>query len=280
MKLLSLIILFCLSLAAEERTVAIAPLPMVKSEVLLKEYRPLLEYLEAETGHSFKLVYYADYAALLKNIAAGKVDIAFLGPLPYVELRRKNSRIRPIVRFLNAKGDDQYTCSLFTTVNHTIGAVEDLENKSIALTQRLSTCGYLAMEHLLSRHGFSLQKNDYEFTGSHTNAIFGVVVGDFDAGGAKTSIVDAYRHLGLKVLAQTEPLPGFLWVASETLSEALYERVKHAMLRLDPLHNPEDAEITRRWRSNIRYGAVEARDSDYDVIRKMLQQLTLPESMP
>jgi phosphonate transport system substrate-binding protein len=280
MKLLILISLLYLSLAAEERPLTIAPLPMVKSEILLKEYQPLLDYLEAETGHPFRLVYYADYAALLKNIAEGKVDLAFLGPLPYVELRRTNSRIRPIARFLNARGDDRYTCSLFTSVRHSVGAIEDLEGKSIALTQRLSTCGYLAMEHLLSRHSRSLEHNHYEFTGSHTNAIFGVVVGDFDAGGAKTSIVDAYRHLGLKELAQTEPLPGFLWVASESLSDTLYARVKQAILRLEPLQNPEDAEITRHWRSNIRYGAVEARDSDYDVIRKMLQQLTLPESLP
>jgi phosphonate transport system substrate-binding protein len=280
MKLLTLFFLLCAAVAAGDRAIVIAPLPMVKSETLLKEYKPLLDYLEAETGHPFKLVYYADYAALLGEIVAGKVDIAFLGPLPYVELRRKSSRVRPIVRFLNARGDDRYTCSLFTSDRHTVGAVEDLEDKSIALTQRLSTCGYLAMEHLLSRRGSSLEKNHYEFTGSHTNAIFGVVVGDFDAGGAMTSIVDAYRHLGLKVLAQSEPLPGFLWVASESLPEVLFGHVKQAMLRLHPLYDPGDAEITRHWRSNIRYGAVEARDSDYDVIRKMQRQITLPEPLP
>lgn len=280
MKFPTLLLLFCAAMAAGERPIVIAPLPMVKSEILLKEYQPLLDYLEAETGHPFRLAYYADYAALLKNIAAGRVDIAFLGPLPYVELRRKNSRIRPIVRFLDAEGEERYTCSLFTSLRHTVGAVGELEGKSIALTQKLSTCGYLAMEHLLSRHGTSLERNRYEFTGSHTNAIFGVVVGDFDAGGARTSIVDAYRHLGLTVLAQTEPLPGFLWVASESLGDALYGRVKRAILRLDPLHHPEDAEITRHWRTNIRYGAVEARDSDYDVIREMLRQTPLPESLP
>ena len=78
-------------------------------------------------------------------------------------------------------------------------------------------------------------------------------------------------------MAQTEELPGFLWVGSQKLPKQVIETTKQAILKLSPLKNSEDASITKQWRKNIRYGAVDAYDYDYDVIRDMLEHITIPE---
>jgi len=269
--------LFVSLLHAAERPIRIAPLPMVPSETLVRSYTALTHYLEEKTGQGFEVVYVAEYDALLDKIAKGEVDIAFLGPLPYVELTRLNSAVRPMVRFLDSKGEDKYTCTLFTTLTHDIGSVEQLKGKAIALTQKLSTCGYLATEAILRERGLSLEQNEYEFVGSHTNVIYHVAAGDYDAGTAKSSIVRSYAKVGVKPLATSPELPGFLWVSTPALDPALHEKIKSIMLGLDPLHNPEDAKRTKEWNKGIRYGCVPAEDQDYDVIRSMLETITIPK---
>ncbi|MEA3227593.1 MAG: PhnD/SsuA/transferrin family substrate-binding protein [Campylobacterota bacterium] len=275
MKYLILLII-SISLMAERVVINFAPLPMVKSEIILKEYDPVLNYLEKETGYIFNLVYYADYATLLQKVQDGSVDIAFLGPLPYVELKKTAPKVQPIIRFLNAKGEDRYSCTLFTSLYNDITLL-DLHNKTVALTQKLSTCGYLSMENILQKNGLSLKSNRYEYTGSHSNSILSVIIGDSLAGGAKTSIVEEYTHIGLKPLIQTEKLPGFLWVASEQLSKTVIARIKEAMLKLKPLTVPKDAIITKNWGKNIRYGAINSSDADYNIIRDMLKHIDIPK---
>ena len=263
-------------LFAGERVIRFAPLPMVKSETILKQNQPALDYLETRTGYKFKMVYYADYATLLEKIKNGEVDVAFLGPLPYVTLQQMGAHVQPIVRFLNKKGKDKYTCSLFTRKGSGLKTA-DLHGKRIALTQRLSTCGYLSMENLLRRVHSSLEQNRYKYMGTHSNSVLAVVMGDADAGGAKTSIVQGYRHLQLSILLETDPLPGFLWVAAAALPGSVVTAIRDAMLRLHPLTHAADAKITQSWWKGIRYGAVPARDRDYDIIRDMLQHVTIPQ---
>lgn len=276
MKYLIFLVIYISLIAGEQKVIKFAPLPMFKSEIILKEYEPVLSYLQQETGYKFDMVYYADYALLLQKIKSGEVDVAFLGPLPYVELKRMAPNVQPIIRFLNAKGDDKYSCTLFTSAQSSISLAQ-FTNRSVALTQRLSTCGYLSMENLLQKNSLSLKSNHYEYTGSHSNSVLSVVIGDSDAGGAKTSIVQEYSHLGLKPLAQTLKLPGFLWVGSQNLSKPILQKIKQAMLKLMPLTNPEHTLITRQWGKNMRYGAINANDHDYDVIRDMLEHIKIPD---
>ena len=277
MRFVALFFLCSTFLLAAERPIRIAPLPMVQSEVIVQGYQSLIAYLEAELGIPFELVYYADYDLLLQKIAEKEIDIAFLGPLPYIELTRRTSDVRPMIRFVEADGDDTYTCTLFTTDYHAIDTIKELRGRKIALTQRYSTCGYLAVERMLNESGESLQNMDYRYTGSHTNVILDVTMGDFDAGSAKTSIVKKYAHLGLKKLKESPRFPGFLWVSSTALDANVHEKIKRLMLSLDPRHNPEHAKITAAWIKNIRFGAVEAKDSDYDAIRGMLKSISIPE---
>ncbi len=272
----TLLFLAVIPLFAQERVIRFAPLPMVKSEIILKQNQPALDYLEKATGYTFKMVYYADYATLLEKIKDGEVDVAFLGPLPYVTLQQMGAHAQPIVRFVNKKGEDKYTCSLFVRQDSGLKA-SDLHDKRIALTQRLSTCGYLSMENLLRSAGSSLEKNRYKYMGTHSNSVLAVVMGDADAGGAKTSIVKGYRHLQLHRLLETGPLPGFLWVATSALPKPVVTAIRDAMLRLHPLDNAADARTTHTWWKSIRYGTVPARDQDYDVVRDMLKHVTIPK---
>lgn len=259
------------------RTINFAPLPMVKSQKLLEQYLPMLEYLEKEVSVKFNILYVQNYNELLNKLGTYQIDLSFLGPLPYAEASSRYPHIQPLVRFLDAQGKDHYTCTLFKLQDSPLD-MQTLSNKNFALTQKYSTCGFLATQKILNDHNHSLTQNLYNFSGSHTNAILEVVLGNSDLGCAKSSIVHQYQHFGLKTLAISDPFPSFLLVYhTHNIPQKIINQIKEALMKLQPLSNSQDANTTQKWGKNLKYGVVEAKDSDYNTIRRLLQTIELPK---
>ena len=148
--------------------------------------------------------------------------------------------------------------------------IKDLHSKKIALTQPLSTCGYLAADGLLRRAGTSPELNRYRYLNAHDAVALAVVRGDYDAGVLKSAIALKYKHLGLTILAETAPLPALGLVAnSSRLSAETVERLRAALIEAD-------SAVRTGWGDNIRHGAVPAVDADYDPMRKLCGQRQIP----
>ena len=180
------------------------------------------------------------------------------------------------MRFVNADGASTYTCSL-VTFDSGATSWKFAPTIPIALTQPYSTCGYLLTEHLLNRHNHSLQDTPFHYTGQHSECALDVIRGKAKIAGVKTSIGQQYSHLGLQLLEQSEPLPGFLLVANpRTLTADTIERIRSKLLQLDPRHNEADAATTKSWGNAIRYGAIPVQDGDYQHIEKLLDQIKIP----
>jgi len=261
---------------AGNQTYAFAPLPMEQPETVLRDFKPMLAYLEQETGLVFRVVYTRDYGELLRFIREGKVDMAYLGPLPYVELKQRFEAALPLVHFLEPTGKPSYTCALVERIGK--DHLRDTPTRRVALTQPLSTCGFLATSGLLSRHGEDLRKMDYQYLGTHDQVALSVIRGDFKFGGMKTEIARGYGHLGLRVVGESEAVPAFSLIANrQRMPLAHTETVRQALLRLRPASNPGDARILSRWGKKIRNGALPAADSDFGVVRRMLQNTNIPE---
>lgn len=261
------------SLAGE--TVRFAPLPMENRETVVKQFRPMTDFLQKRLGITIEYVYADSYADILEKFRTGKIDLAYLGPLPYVELRSNHPQAEPLVHFREASGQTTYTCSLVAFADSAT-PLASLADKTVALTQPLSTCGYLSTNGLLRRYGSNLERNQYRYLGKHDAVALAVVQGQFDIGGIKTAIGKKYAHLGLSILAETAPLPSFALVANKvTLNPALLSLIQKVLVDISPAG--KDREMLTGWGDNIRYGAVPARNSDYDVIRELLGDVKIPE---
>ncbi len=252
-----------------------APIPMASEEEMLGTYLPFLNYLEQETGVAFELNYFANYADLLTAFNAGEVDLAYLGPLPYVVLSQQTAVAEPIVQLLDKNGESQYTCAIvrFASSPEQVNA-----SPKVALTQPLSTCGYLAMENYFQSLGRSLENTDirYSYTGSHEKVALEVILGHFDLGGMKTQIAERYHHLGLRVVDETRPVPGFILVSNRnTLPTDIRDQIRARLLALKPLEKAEDRLTVQGWSHNLRYGATEVDLTPYSNIEQQLQQLQI-----
>lgn len=246
-----------------------APLPMEHPEAVVAAWRPLLDHLSAQLGVSIRIDYAQSYQEILDKFASGALELAFLGPLPYIELKKREPSAIPLVHFKERNGSAFYTCALIASMDAGFSSAR-LVGRKIALTQPLSTCGYLATEGLLRTAGSSLEKNHYRYLDKHEAAALAVARGDFDAAGVKTSIARKYAHLGVMILAESKPFPGLALIAhGGRIDPARQERIRKLLVEAAPA-------LRAQWGEDIRHGAVPAREADYDGVRALLPDRPIP----
>lgn len=266
----ALILLAGLAPAGAE-TLTFAPLPMETPETVVKQVKPMLNHLEKAMGIQVKIDFSSDYAEILGKFESGQLDLAYLGPLPYLTLRDRVAAATPLVHFKEASGSATYTCAIVAAADAKTDLAK-VKGRKVALTQPLSTCGYLSTDGLLRQAGSSLEDNKYRYLDKHDEVALAVIRGEFDLGGLKTAIGRKYAHMGLLVVAESAPLPGFALVANaKTVSKERMNQLRDALVGMD-------TETAKSWGDNIRHGAVAAFDGDYDALRRLRRKANIPNN--
>ncbi len=169
-----------------------------------------------------------------------------------------------MVNFKNSKGEVSYTCSFVTFIAND-RPIENMIDTKIALTQPLSTCGYLFVNSVLKKLNSDLEKNKYRYLENHDNVALSIIRDDFKYGGLRTDIAEEYDHLGLKELYRSSSIPNFILVGnSETLDPNILEEIKNSILFA------EEKELTLLHKS-MKFGAKEAVNEDYEYLRRILK---------
>lgn len=253
-------LLFTINVFARDHIV-FSPLPMQDEKTTFNTFYPMLKYLEKKLHKKVVFKYIQNYKKLLNDFQYGKIDLAYLGPLPYVELKKQYKYAEALVLFKNENGETTYTCSLVTTV----GAKE---SKKVALTQPLSTCGYLSVNTLLHN---TLENYKYRYICRHDLVALAVLKGKFDLGGLRTSIAQKYYHLGLEEIGRTKKLPMFSLIGNtKNLSKNELNDITTSLLYIN-------RNELNDWGKSIKYGAKKAFESDYDALREMTKDLKIPQ---
>ena len=248
--------------ASENSTLVFAPLPMENKETIYKTFAPLTNYLSQTLHVNIQYDFSDSYEIFLAKITNGQVDIAYLGPLPYISLSEHYPFITPLVHFKESSGEASYTCSIIG-LNDDVKALTTMRKTPIALTDPLSTCGYLSTEGLLNQKHNSLENNYYRYVKKHDEVALEIIRGNYQYGGIKTAIAKQYQHLGIKILTSTPALPGFAMIAdTKRLSADEIEHLQQALLQTNQLDKTT-------WGGFIKYGCIEAKDKDYQALREL-----------
>lgn len=256
------------------KPIRFAPLPMDIAPKLHTQYSNMLEYLTKETGLEFEFVYCANYEEIIQKFQNQEIEVAELGPLPYLKLAKTIPTTKPLLTFLTPNGDEFYRCQLFTfddNINH----LSDLHlyNPHIFLTSEHSTCGTLMMSDILYSVGKNLRDLNSSFSGTHSNVVLENLLTPNAIGGIKSTVYTNYEHLGLKTLAVSTKIPGFTFaVNTKLLSHIQMKLIQDAILKLKPLQNRSDWEITKKWGKNIRYGAIKPKKDAYIYLKKVWER--------
>ena len=266
--IVSLVIAVILSFASD--TIRFAPLPMENALKTLKIFLPMTKYLEKGLGKKIEIVYKGSNEEVVDGMIDKSIDIAYFGPLPYVDLTKRYKYSTPIVQFLGKGGKETYTCTMFIRDEEN-KSIKDIDNQKFALTQKYSTCGYAFAQKILNDKGLSMDNNSFKYIGSHYDTIIEVLSGSYDIGTAKTSIFNKFKHLGVKSISVSLPNPGLILIAnSATISKADIETIKNLML------NATDEE-RRNWGEKIRNKSIVPNLKLFDEYKNRVKDIVLKD---
>lgn len=281
-KLLSLsIALFWLPLfafAQQKESIDFYLTPSLASEVLNKNGDYVKSFLQKETGLSINLIIPASYDEMVEHFASTKACFAIMNGQSYVLANKKYGaevKLRT-VRF----GRSTYYGMIITRASSTIKSLQDLNGKTIAYTDELSTSGYLYPKMLLEKANVKTSKETFAM--KHDEVVKLVYEGKVDAGAAFYSppatdgtlrdargrVLDKYPDVEKKIiiLAKTDAIPNDPIVFSKSFNPDTSRKLYIALVKLASEEKGKKVLLDLYGGE----GFVKASDSDYNSLRQAM----------
>jgi len=165
--------------------------------VQLREHACLKAKTQQALGVPVELAPSPDYVGVYEGLRAGSLDAAGLGAAGYAGLFLEDpDMIEPLVAAEQEDGLLGYYSVLLVRADSPYRTLDDLRNRSLAFSEKLSTSGFLIPNHELSEQGFAPRRffGRLAFTGGHSQVVMAVLGGDFDAGVTWSSMVGDYER--------------------------------------------------------------------------------------
>ena len=241
-------------------------------------YKPVIDYLSAQTGKDVEFYMPTSYASVIEAMLGGWVDIGVHGPYSYVIAHEKDPSLEVFATYAKRPGHLQeegpgYRGALITRKDSGLDSIEKLKGKILGLTDPASTSG-----NLVPRVAFTKEINqdleDYfskvVYTGSHDLSTIAVHEGKVDAAFVAThrfdNVVDRdlVKMEEFNVLWSSPPIPQDPFVYRGKLCDDLKAKIRGTFLTLQDV--PEAKQFLDNVKSN-RF--VEMTDADYNIIRDL-----------
>lgn len=253
---------------AERPPLTLGFMPYLNAEHLLEKYQPLADYLSRQLQREVRITVAKDYEEHIRLTGEDRLDIAFLGGMPYVAITQQYGP-KPLLARYEFSGEPNFRSVVFVSRNSPLRSLAELEGKRIALGSARSTLSSQVPIYMLRKAGIRLdQLAAHEHLRNHENVLYGVALGDFDAGGVAEEV---YREFakggGVRALAHSEALSTHLFVTRKDMPEDLRQNIAQALLQLK---SRADGELVLGAIGASLTGFVPVKDSDYDTHRKIL----------
>jgi len=254
----------------DNKIIHLGVIPKDNPRIMYEKYQPLLDYLMEKTPYQYELLLKKNYEETVNALGSGETDVAFLGPLTYLEARAKYG----VVSLLKARGVEgtaSYKSVIITKEGLPVRTIADLKGQSIAFASSKSTSGNLIPRYLLAGAGIHLNElGSYTNFDYHDSVVKAVLKGQYAAGAVRDSVARKYMKLGITVIAESESIPTGPLAAGPGTSPAVIEDIRRALLALDP-KKPDDQRVLKRLDEDLKNGFTEAADRDYGEIRTKIK---------
>ncbi|MCW9013326.1 MAG: phosphate/phosphite/phosphonate ABC transporter substrate-binding protein [Gammaproteobacteria bacterium] len=258
----------CISPVFAKEKLTLGIHPYLEQSELIKRFTPLAQYLGKELKIPVEVRVGPDYQAHLNAIGQDQIDIAYLGPASYIKLTQQFGPKSLLAR-LEASGKPTFQGHIIVQKDSPITRLAELKGNIFAFGDPSSTMSTLVPRAMLEKKGISLSDlaGHANYKG-HTNVAMAVLSGDADAGAVKEEVYLRLKHKGLRSLQITPAISEHLFIASMTLAEDLQIKLRDLLLgirsteQINTLLKPIKDSIT---------GLVPVKDSDYDSLRKLIE---------
>ncbi|MBL1277578.1 MAG: phosphate/phosphite/phosphonate ABC transporter substrate-binding protein [Ectothiorhodospiraceae bacterium] len=244
--------------------------PYKSAKILHKSFAPLAEVISRATGKPVRIVIAKDYQQHIQQVGKSKLDIAYMGPVSYVQLVARYGPM-PMLARLEINGSPTFQGHIFARATDTIRTLNDIKGKQFAFGNPASTMSHLVPRHMLWKAGVGAENlAGFDFLGNHTNVALAVLSGKYDAGAVKEEVFHKNKSRGLRSIAVTPKLSEHLFVANTNLPKQQFDIIRKAMLSL---HQQKNGMVTLRGIKKTMTALVPVKDNDYDNLRQILKEL-------
>lgn len=240
-----------------------------KPTEVVQMFRPILNALEKGLGEKLgrpvriSMQVANSYEKGIEDIVSGRVDFSRLGPVSYIEAKRKNPQIS-LLAIESEEGTKVFYGIICVHQNSVIQHISDLQGKRFAFGDELSTIGRYLAQNILFKNGIKASDlSYYEYLGRHDKVGEAVGAGRFDAGALKEDTFNKLVKEGTAIRSVVRfPNVTKPWIAVGDMPQELQEALKAVLLTIkDPgvLHDLGND------------GFLEGDDKDYDEIRQAIE---------
>lgn len=254
----------------------IGVIPTQSFEEQQQMIKPLEEYLEESLGKGVNFQVASDYKQVVQWLLDGKIDIAYLAAVSYLEALEAGAEIKPLVAPINKfTGRPWYRAAIVVKVDSNIKNLQHLRDKRFAFVNKYSTSGYLIPFAALSELGINPQQDFKQvvYLGTHAQVLEALENGDIDAVATNVPYFLKQQKIGklkaeeFRVIWESPPIPPSLIVVSKKLPTDTIKQLKISFL-----NTPEGIEDIFGSKS-AGYTSVE--NADYTQIRALRANLYL-----
>lgn len=265
----------------DPETLVFSIIPTEETTQELDIYAPLLAALKEKTGKPVEFFMPTSYASVIEGMVNGWVQIGVHGPNSYVLAKEKDPKLEVFATYTKTKGHFQeegpgYRAVLLVKADSKFDSIESLKGSVVGLADPASTSGNLLPRMVFGDKigtGPELEKyfSKVVYTGGHDQSALAVKEGRVDDAFVATHRLDNVIDRGLatpedyRVLWQSDIIPQDPMVYRGDLCEPIKAAIRDAFLTLHD--NPEAKPFFNGIKSTK---FVPMKDSDYDIIRKLV----------
>lgn len=200
----------------------------------LADYQPLFDAVGKSADLDFDLKVAQSYGAVVEAMCNGAADIAFVGPVTYLQARERDCAELLAVAVEN--GQSIYYAGLFAREDAPIRTLTDLRGKSVAFGDVNSTSSFVFPIAMLLEAGIDPVKDlgALRLTGTHANSLAALIEGRVDAAALSFDSYEKAIRSGVpgagdvRVIARSEAIPYPPLVVNSRLSDDRKQMLREA----------------------------------------------------
>ena len=213
---------------AADRPLVLGIFPNMTAKQIIETYRPLADSLEKHLQRRVVIYSARDFRTFIERTHRGEYDIVLTAP-HLAFLARQEAGYRPLLKY--AQPVRGLLVVRHDAPLHDLG---DLRGRTLATADPLAVV-VLAIHAELGEHGLR-RDHDYQTLdfSTHLNAAMQVINGRADAavlGLHPYNLMPPELRLQLRVLSETPPLSGLMYLAHPRLRDAEAQAIRRGLLR-------------------------------------------------
>jgi len=177
------------------------------------DYQPVFNAVSRMTGLHFDIKVGQSYGAVIEAMCNGLSDIAFFGPVSYIQAH--NRGCAELLAVAVEKGESVYYAGMFTRIDAKLSSIKDVKGKRVAFGDVNSSSSFTYQMAMMMDSGLNPTRDlaEIRMTGSHANSLAALGQGLVDVASASFDSYEKAVRQGtinpkqIKVLAKSEPIP-------------------------------------------------------------------------